>query len=196
MTTGRLLTGLNALIVASVIAVGAAAGYGAILRATGNVHTVVNSVLYRSAQLTGAQFETVIRQYGIKSILNLRGGTPTDPWYTAEVSVSKNRGVAHLDHAISAHRRVTPEQIADLLSILRRAPKPLLIHCRSGADRSGLVAALFLLLEVEHDDPTDAGRQLSLAYSHFPYLLSKTVAMDESFWAYAKSASSLSALVR
>ena len=194
MTTGWVLTGLKTLIVTSVIAIGSAAGYGAILRATGNVHTVVNGVLYRSAQLTRAQCETIIRQDGIKSILNLRGGAPTDPWYIAEVSVSNDRAIAHFDYTISAHRRVTPEQIADLLSILRRAPTPLLIHCRSGADRSGLLAALFLL-GIQHDDPTDADRQLSLAYGHFPYFLNKTVAMDESFWAHA-SATSPSALVR
>jgi len=33
-----------------------------------------------------------------------------------------------------------PEHAADILDIVRRAPKPLLIHCKSGADRAGLVA--------------------------------------------------------
>jgi len=176
--------GLRVLVLAVCIVMGAAGGYGAILRATGNVHSVVDGVLYRSAQLNKTQFETVIRQHGIKSILNLRGGHLTDPWYADEVEVSKELGVAHFDYPISARRHVTPEQIADILSIVRSAPKPLLIHCRSGADRTGLVAALFLL-DAEHAAPAEADKQLSLLYGHFPYLLSKTVAMDESFWEFA-----------
>ena len=32
-----------------------------------------------------------------------------------------------------------------------------------------------------------AGAQLSILYGHFPYLMSKTRAMDDSFWAYINS---------
>jgi protein tyrosine/serine phosphatase len=183
MLKGRMRAGLRALVLA-VVVVGSAGSYGALLLATGNIHTVVDSVLYRSAQLNKTQFETVIRQHSIKSILNLRGGQLTDPWYADEIDASKELGVTHFDYPISARRRVTPDQITDILSIVRSAPKPLLIHCRSGADRTGLVAALFLL-DDEHADPAEADRQLSLLYGHFLYLLSKTVAMDESFWEFA-----------
>lgn len=184
MLKSRMRTGLRALVLAIGFAIGSVGSYGAILLATGNVHTVVDGVLYRSAQLNKSQFATVIRQHGIKSILNLRGGHPSDAWYADEIEVSKAFGVTHFDYPISARRRVTSAQIADILSIVRSAPKPLLVHCRSGADRSGLVAALFLL-DAEHADPAEADRQLSLLYGHFPYLLSKSVAMDESFWEFA-----------
>jgi undecaprenyl-diphosphatase len=183
MLKGRMRAGLRAVLLAIVVIAGSFGSYSALLLATGNVHTVVDGVLYRSAQLNKGQFETVIRQHGIKSILNLRGGHLTDPWYSDEIEVSKELGITHFDYPISARRHVTPEQIADILSIVRSAPKPLLVHCRSGADRTGLVAALFLL-DAEHADPAEADRQLSLIYGHFPYLLSKTVAMDQSFWEF------------
>lgn len=186
MVKGRMRAGLRAVVLAIGVVIASVGSYGAILRATGNIHTVVDGVLYRSAQLNRAQFDHVIRQHGIKSILNLRGGHLTDAWYADEIAVSKELGVTHFDYPISARRRVSPEQIADILSIVRSAPKPLLIHCRSGADRSGLVAALFLL-DAEHADAAAADQQLSVAYGHFPYLFSKTVAMDESFWAFAGS---------
>jgi protein tyrosine/serine phosphatase len=147
--------------------------------------TVIDGALYRSGQLNQTQLADVIRRHGIRSILNLRGSHPADSWYTGEIAVSKELGVAHFDYPISARRRVTVEQIADLLSIIRAAPKPLLVHCGSGADRSGFVAALYLL-DVEHADPIEADGQLSLFYGHFPYLLSKTGAMDESFWDFAR----------
>ena len=184
MLKGRMRAGLRTLVLVIGVVIGSVGSYGAILLATGNVHTVVDGVLYRSAQLSKSQFETVIRQHGIKSILNLRGGHLSDAWYADEIAVSKELGVTHFDYPISARRRVTPTQIADILSIVRSAPKPLLVHCRSGADRSGLVAALFLL-DAEHAAPAEADQQLSLLYGHFPYLLSKTVAMDESFWEFA-----------
>jgi len=184
MLKGRVRAGLRAVVLAMVVIVGSVIGYDALLFATGNVHTVVDGVLYRSAQLSKSQFEIVIHQHGIKSILNLRGGHLTDARYADEIDVSKQLGVTHFDYPISSRRRVTPEQIADILSIVRSAPKPLLVHCRSGADRSGLVSALFLL-DAERADPAEADRQLSLIYGHFPYLLSKTVAMDQSFWEFA-----------
>jgi hypothetical protein len=52
--------------------------------------------------------------------------------------------------------------------VLDRLPKPVLIHCHGGADRSGLAAAVYLLLYT--DTPIDeARRQLSWRYGHFAY---------------------------
>lgn len=148
-----------------------------------NIHIVEPGQLYRSAQLDQATLDRVIAEYGIKSILNLRGATPNAAWYTNELSVSKARVVLHYDYGISAHRIVTPRQIADILTILRTAPKPILIHCQAGADRSGLVAALYEA-ELVGKSKGEADQQLSLRYGHFPYLMSKTGAMDASFWTY------------
>jgi hypothetical protein len=61
-----------------------------------------------------------------------------------------------------------------------------IIHCRGGADRSGLVAALCLFVD-EGTSAKDADRQLSILYGHFPYLWSRTGAMDRSFWAFVAS---------
>jgi uncharacterized protein (TIGR01244 family) len=158
-------------------------GYSGMLAYTGNLHPVSEGVLYRSAQLSKQQFEAAIREYKLKSILNLRGAHPGEPWYEDEVAAAQQAGIDHFDYPMSAKRRLTREQIDPILEIVRNAPKPLLIHCRSGADRSGLVAALFRAA-IEHSSPEEADRQLSLRYGHFPYLTSKTGAMDESFWAF------------
>jgi protein tyrosine/serine phosphatase len=73
--------------------------------------------------------------------------------------------------------------VADLLAIMRRAPKPLLVHCKSGADRTGLVSALYRFA-IEGKGADEADRQLTVLYGHFPYLASRTRAMDDSFWAF------------
>ena len=149
----------------------------------GNFHTVEDHVLYRSAQPGAAELRSFARQYGVKSVLNLRGANPGTHWYDEEVTASRNLGLSHYDYPLSAKRFVTRQQVAELLGIIREAPKPLLIHCQSGADRAGLVAALFRYA-LAGDSAAEADAQLSLVYGHFPYLTSRSGAMDNSFWAY------------
>ena len=149
----------------------------------GNFHAVSPGILYRSAQPDAAELQLAARQYGIKSVLNLRGPNAGSPWYDDEVGASHALGLKHYDYAISAKRFVTRRQVADIVNILRQAPKPLLIHCMSGADRAGLVAALYRYA-VDGASAQQADEQLSLAYGHFPYLTSRSGAMDASFWGY------------
>jgi protein tyrosine phosphatase (PTP) superfamily phosphohydrolase (DUF442 family) len=149
----------------------------------GNFHAVEEHVLYRSAQPDKAELALFARRYGIKSVLNLRGANPGSSWYDDEMAASRDLGLRHYDYPLSAKRFVTGRQIAELLAIIRDAPKPLLIHCQSGADRAGLVAALFRYA-VTGASAVTADRQLSLVYGHFPYLTSRSGAMDRSFWAY------------
>jgi protein tyrosine phosphatase (PTP) superfamily phosphohydrolase (DUF442 family) len=149
----------------------------------GNLHAVEDGVLYRSAQLDREGFAAVARRYGIKSVLNLRGAHAGEPWYDGELMAARDAGLAHYDYPLSAKRLVTPAQIAQLLDIVRAAPKPLLIHCKSGSDRSGLVAALYRFA-IAGASAAEADRQLSLVYGHFPYLTSRSGAMDDSFWTY------------
>ena len=174
-----------------VVAIGLTGGsigsYWGVVQYNGNFHAVTEGSLYRSAQLDKGEIEQAVREHGIRAILNLRGAHPGEAWYDDEVAVSQALGVAHFDYGLSAHRFVTDGQIADLLGIIRRAPKPLLVHCKSGADRTGLVSALYRFA-VEGQTAKDADRQLTLIYGHFPYLTSRTKAMDDSFWAFVGKA--------
>jgi protein tyrosine/serine phosphatase len=174
-----LVTGALCLLLAG----GVIAACCGIIQYTGNIHAVEDGQLYRSAQLDRSQFEQVIKDHGIKSILNLRGDNAGESWYEDEISVAAALDVAHFDYGISARSPVTASQIREILRIVRDAPKPLLIHCRAGADRTGLVAALYVA-KIENRTADEAAGQLSLVYGHFPYLMNKTRAMDESFWAY------------
>jgi protein tyrosine/serine phosphatase len=169
------------------IAVGLSAAsigsYWGILQYEGNLHAVSDGILYRSAQLSKSEIKAAVREYAIKSVLNLRGANAGSPWYDNEVAESRALGLVHYDYGLSAKRFVTHRQIADILDILRKAPKPLLIHCKSGADRAGLVAALYRFA-LAGASAEEADRELSLVYGHFPYLMSRSVAMDDSFWAF------------
>ncbi len=97
--------------------------------------------------------------------------------------MSQKLGVAHYDYGLSAHRFVTRQQIGEVLGIVRDAPKPLLVHCKAGADRAGLVSALYRFAG-EGASARQADRELSVVYGHFPYFTSRSRAMDDSFWAF------------
>jgi protein tyrosine/serine phosphatase len=183
---------LAALAIPALAVVGVAGSYGAYCGAIvveGNFRAVQPGVIYRSAQLRPRELELFGRRYGIKSVLNLRGANPGRAWYDGEIAAARDLDMAHYDYRLSAKRVVTPRQIAQILAIVRRAPKPLLIHCASGADRSGLVAALYDYA-IRGESAAEADRQLSLAYGHFPYLTSRTGAMDRSFWAFVRAPAS------
>jgi protein tyrosine phosphatase (PTP) superfamily phosphohydrolase (DUF442 family) len=153
----------------------------------GNFDAVEAGVIYRSAQPNREDLIAAARQHGIKSVLNLRGRNVGSPWYDEEVAASRELNLAHYDYPISAHRFVTMREIGEILDIIRQAPKPLLIHCKSGADRAGLVSALYRFA-LAGATAEEADRHLSLAYGHFPYLTSRSGAMDDSFWAYVREA--------
>jgi protein tyrosine/serine phosphatase len=186
VTAKAIIRVLKILAISTGLTAASAGAYLGAIQYEGNFHTVAPGALYRSGQLNKSQLYTLIGSNHIKSILNLRGAHPGDAWYDDELSMSTALGIKHYDYAISSGRMLTAKQIAELLSLVETAPKPLLVHCRAGADRSGLISALYRFVE-EGASARDADRQLSLLYGHFPYLWSRTGAMDESFWAFVRS---------
>lgn len=156
-------------------------GHLAYLHSTGNYHTVLADEVYRAAQVSAAQIAEHESQDGIRSILNLRGAFPGEAWYVEERSASAALGIVHADFRMSASAQISPDEAAALIALMREMPKPLLIHCRHGSDRTGLAAALYLAA-IAGKAEAEAEGQLSLRYGHFavPYL-SDAYPMDETW---------------
>ena len=151
----------------------------------GNLHEVEPGRFYRSAQMDGPALRQTIKLHGIKTVLNLRGTNRGEPWYDQELSVTQADGVTHLDMSLSAYRELSPAQMAELARLMANAPKPLLVHCESGADRTGLASALYKLSQgVPLDQASD---ELSARYGHLPLLVPRSAAMDRSLASYAAS---------
>jgi protein tyrosine/serine phosphatase len=147
---------------------------------TGNVHEVIAGQFYRSGQLSGDGFATVIERYKIKTVLNLRGESHRQ-WYRDEVAATTRLGVGHIDFKMSALKELTLDETKQLLTLMRDAPKPLLIHCEGGADRSGFAAVLYLQ-QIAGINEDIAELQLSPYFGHFGISwLTGTHAMDESW---------------
>lgn len=156
-------------------------GYLAFLQLSGNFHTVVPGEFYRSAQPSASQLEDYASRYGIKTVINLRGKNDKAAWYNEEIAAAERLGIQHIDFAMSASAIVTHDVAEQLVEVMKSAPKPILIHCKAGADRSGIVSAIYSH-QIAGFDQDRAERQLSVFFGHIgiPYL-SSTFAMDESW---------------
>ena len=169
----RVFRVVGLLTLAVLLFLGGAYGY---VHGGGNFHEVEKGVIYRSSWLGADGLEKAIARYGVKSVLNLCGAQPGDAWYDGETKVARQHGIVFRSLALSANTELDVKQVADLVEALREAPKPLLIHCRAGSDRTGLACAIYV---ASHGGSyRDAREQLSLYYGHFPYFGSKSVAMD------------------
>ena len=177
----RALLTIGVLLVACVLA---AAGTYLFIQWGGNFHTVEPQVVYRSAQLSGEDLHKVVATHGIKTVLSLRGQNKGEPWYDDEMRTVRADGIEHLDVSLSAYRDVSVEQMDEILKLIEQAPKPILIHCESGADRTGLVSALYRL---SRGQPlAQAEQELSPRYGHFTVFVPRSAAMDRSLAVYAR----------
>ena len=146
---------------------------------TKNFHVVVPGAVYRSAQPRGADLIKYHERLGIRSVVNLRGVNPQATWYRDEVEVTERLGIELITFEMSAKRRMSPDRARELIQVLARAQKPMLIHCNGGAYRTGLAASLYLAGVAKIPEETAEG-QLSILYGHIP-LISRAKAMDDSF---------------
>lgn len=113
-------------------------------------------------------------------MVNLRGPSEKD-WYQREIALTSQLGMVHIDFAMSALQRLAPDRAERLIALLKDAPKPILVHCNGGADRTGLVSVIYSQQIAGIPEETAEG-QLSLFFGHvaIPYV-SGTFAMDESW---------------
>ena len=139
------------------------ATYFLVLQSRGNFHEIIPGELYRSAQLSPEQLEMFAKNYNIRTIVNLRGSNPNDDWYKNEVAVSDKLNLKHIDYRISRKNTISLEQSKELAAILRDAPKPILIHCKAGIDRTGFVTAVYLAAVANYPD-TEALEQFCFHY--------------------------------
>ena len=154
------------------------ASYFLYMEEQGNFHPITEGEAYRSAILDRDELEHYVKKYEIKSIVNLLGDHPNESWYKEEIEVSGDHNVKHYDLSLPATREPTAEEASKLVEIFKNAPRPVLIHCKAGADRSGLAAAMWKVI-VDKEPKSEAAKELSILYGHIP--IGKTIAMDQFF---------------
>ena len=147
----------------------------------GNFDTVVAGEVYRSAQPSRSDIQQAKDHFGVKTIINLRGADPKADWYQEEIKAASDFGITHISVGLSAEHEPNAGQMHKLMHLLASVEKPVLIHCKAGADRTGLVAAMYLYLN-ERMSSEIAGQQLSFKFGHVgAFGFSKTHAMDRTW---------------
>ncbi len=148
-----------------------------------NFATVIPGKLYRSNHPTPARLAAAMRRYRLRTLINLRGHRQCGSDALSRQAAAR-LGLAHVDMAFESRGAPHRERVLRFAEIYRGLETPALMHCKSGADRTGLAAGLALLLE--GGTAADALAQLSWRFGHFSR--SRTGILDAFFVRFAAEA--------
>jgi len=143
-----------------------------------NFHPVAQGV-YRSNQPTHERF-VKMKAMGIRTVLNLRGAAGAAHYLVEEESCRK-LGLTLVNCTLHARFAAPGEDILAVIEAFREIEKPFVMHCKSGADRAGFAAALYLLV-IEGRPLAEARKMLSVKYAHLKW--SRTGVLDFIFDLY------------
>lgn len=137
--------------------------------------------LYRSNHPLPWQLAQAQRRHGLRTVLNLRGNRPVCGSDVLGRARAGALGLVQADAPFESRGAPHKDRILRLAALFAELPEPILIHCKSGADRTGLVAGIWLLLQGR---PVDAAiAQLHWRFGHLA--ASKTGILDAFFRDYA-----------
>src|SRR5438067_1848123 len=83
----------------------------------GNFHTVEPGQVYRCSQPSPAHLERLVRTYGIRTVINLRGCCSSFDWYRDECRASAKLDVCQEDLCFSAGRLPAVPEIRRLVEV-------------------------------------------------------------------------------
>ena len=145
----------------------------AFLRVLWNNFHQVSDEVYRANQPSPSHLRSY-KDRGIKAVLNLRGFTQQS-YALFEEDSCKNLGLDLISVPFSGSSAPQPEKLLEIIDIMEKIPKPFVLHCKSGADRAGLVSAMYLIVQKKLS-VTEAKKQLSFKYLHLDF--TKTGILD------------------
>ena len=143
-----------------------------------NFHEVAPGV-FRSNHPDHARLERYAER-GIRTVLSFRGAE-TKAFHRLEVESCAALGLDLLVIGMASREAPKREALLELLDSFDTAPRPLLMHCKSGADRTSLASALYLI-HLEGASVAEARRQMSPRFIHFRW--TATGVLDEVLDAY------------
>ena len=104
---------------------------------------------------------------GIKTIINLRGIRKDGGWLLENEACSKHN-IKLIDFRARSRAAPDKEMIFNAENLFKNIEYPALIHCKSGADRAGIMCALYLLIH-KKQGPEIANQQLSWKFLHLKW---------------------------
>lgn len=138
--------------------------------------------LYRSNHPLPWQLREATRRFGLKTVINLRGHRTTCGSDALARREAAELGLVQHDFALESRNAPRKERILGLMQLYRSMQEPALIHCKSGADRTGIGAGVWVLLQ--GGSGRQAMAQLTLRHGHIRQ--SNTGILDAFFALYAQ----------
>ena len=144
-----------------------------------NRHRIGGGKVWRSAQ-PGPHQLARFRAEGVRTVISLRGGREHGSW-PLQREACERHGLTLVEFVLRSRDAPDKATILAAKSFFEGIEYPAVMHCKSGADRAGLAAALYLILH-EGRPVAEAARQLSARYGHFRF--AKTGILDAFFDRY------------
>ena len=131
-----------------------------------NFHWIVPGEAARAAQAYAGGLGPFLRRHKIRTVINLRGANPDWHWWHYERRICASEGITHVDAMLSSKHLPSRAMLAGLLEAFEHNPRPLLLKCSGGQDRTSLAAALFILYHQGWQGEAAALAQ----FARWPYL--------------------------
>lgn len=80
---------------------------------------------------------------GVRTVINLRGGGYPTSFYLLEKDACSRLGLNLEDFAIASREAPTRDQVLGARDLFDRIEYPAIMHCKSGADRAGIMSVLY-----------------------------------------------------
>ncbi len=148
-----------------------------------NFATVAEGRLYRANHPIPAWLAQATRRHGLRTVINLRGARLCGSDALSR-EAAERLGLRHIYAPFESRGAPHRDRILNLAAIFADLREPALIHCKSGADRAGLAAGLFIL--INGGTSRQALAQLSWRFLHIR--ASSTGILDAFFAMYAREA--------
>lgn len=104
------------------------------------------------------------KRRGVRTVINLRGARD-EAYYWLEKDACARLGLTLIDAPLDSRDAPGPDRVRRARDLFETVEYPALIHCKSGADRAGLMAVLYR--HFRQGEPIDqARRELSKTYLH------------------------------
>lgn len=110
-----------------------------------NFHWITEAVAARSSQAFFGGLRGLMTGHGLAAIVNLRGENADLSWWRYEKRICADLGAAHIDAQMSSRHLPTRAMLIRLIEAFDTAPRPFLLKCSGGHDRTALAAALFVI---------------------------------------------------
>ena len=139
----------------------------------------ISERLWRAAQPAPHQLARFKAQ-GVRTVINLRGGREHGSWQLQKEACAR-LGLSLVEFVVRSRGAPDRDTILSAKTFFESLQYPAVLHCKSGADRAGFVAALYLIL-VENRPVAEAKQQLAWRYGHVRF--AKTGILDAFFERY------------